>query len=245
VLLALFAGKAHATLITVEPDDFTAGRYISFATSGVRLSTMTVTFAGMNEHGSPVYAPVYGPVFAQEVSSICVTTHCAATGSKVFSHTYDPDPGAIALWGEAHHAGEYLFGGPSDWVSRFRNALRVDFDRATDYVDILGQFFAGDGTWLEAFNSSGESLGTCYGYPWASNPCASAFSVFGSANEGWARYSITRASTDIAFIIAGGAANYRALDQLRFAVVSEPGPLAILCAGLIAVALRRAVVRKT
>jgi hypothetical protein len=235
-ICALGSQAAHATLITVEPDDFAAGQYISYATPGVTLSTMTLTPAGVNSEGRPFYMPVYGPVYAQSVTPGCtfVGFSCAGTGSNLFGYTPTSTPSTQpVMWGEAQHASYYLNGNTGEHLTNFQQAFRADFATPTSYVDILGQFWAGDGTWLEAFNSAGESIALCFGYPpgrdatFANSGCATAWSV-NESNEGWARYSITSLASDISFIITGGAANYRALDQLRFASVPEPGALGLL-----------------
>jgi hypothetical protein len=233
---SLMAAAAHANLMTIEPDDYAANQDISNVVAGAHLSAITKMSDG---------TVVSSDVFARELPSTCDPSPglptCAATGQKLFGHNSAPLASAN-LWGEVEDASKYFQGGPSPL---FRTVLRVDFDTPTDYVDVLGAFWEGDSVGMAAFNSAGQLIGDCIrdGVPGgAPGDCRSVFSadaIGPSGIFGWYRTAFQSTAADIAFVLIGGAANYRQLDQIRFAAIPEPASAGLLITGLAAMLLAR------
>ena len=229
VILSVTA-PSHANLITIEPDDFAANENISYVMPGARLSAVSKLADG---------TLVESAVIARQLDSSCIPSPglptCAATGQKLFGHDR-PSLSNSHLWGEVEDAVAYFQGSPID-APFFRTVLRVDFETPTNYVDVLGAFWNGDSVGMSAFNAAGQEVSRCIlgGVPGAEpGDCRSVYSedaIGPSGVWGWYRTSVTSAMADISFVLIGGAANYRQLDQIRFAI-PEPGTSVLLGVGL-------------
>lgn len=227
---------SHATLIAIEPDDFAADQNISYM-SGARLSAISKLSDG---------SLLESAVIARDMPSTCVPSpglpSCAATGTKIFGHDQAP-LGRSNLWGEVEDAVAYYEGAIADSLF-FRTVLRIDFDTPTNYVDVLGAFWDGDSVGMSAFNADGVEVARCIlgGIP-GSEPgdCRSVYSedaIGPSGIWGWYRTSVQSSVADISFVLIGGAANYRQLDQIRFDI-PEPGTALLMLTGLIPLLFRR------
>jgi hypothetical protein len=235
--ISTLAAPSHATLISIEPDNFAPGQDISDAVAGVRISAVSRMADG---------TIVTSAVFAHEFPASCTPSPgmptCAATGQKVFTHDVPP-LGAFNLWGEVEDAREHYQRGQGDTTS-FRTVLRLDFLAPTDHVDVLGAFWENGGVGIAAFNAAGQFVGECIrgGVP-ATEPgdCRSVFSpdaIGPNGRSGWYRSTIETSIADISFVLIGGAGNYRQLDQIRFAI-PEPATSGLLALGMAGLLLSR------
>jgi hypothetical protein len=231
VLLGCIASlDAQATLITFDPDDFAAGTDVSTASPYVSLSTFR------KRHDSIGDPPSLTSVFVDNCYD--AGSHCASTGTKVFSDGFGP----IDTWGafggsitSATGCFRDLGQGVSspNCTERF-NVMLMTFTEATDFVSISGRFWAEDETRLFGFDDSFNLIGLmdanidrslCRGPGAITDYCS-------------VTTTLTSTSRDIRYVIAGGWSNGTSLDNLQFSV-PEPGTLALLGVGLAGIMFAR------
>lgn len=245
VLMGLIISGAcpvHATMMTIEPDDYAPGTNLSGAVEGVSL----LSFSRFSD-GSYSFAPVYA-----ESHDACTGDpfNCSAvTGTNTFSPNASASSNDIysgSYWGSTWDSvrcfqlvGRGLCTG-MDVEDNFTDLL-IAFDEPMSYVEISGVFYS-DGIRLAAFDAGRNFLGSGTGWDNIYNcfpynfPCTSEFN---SATT-W----IQRPTADISYVLAGSAlGTWTVLDVLRFSrdgrSVPAPGPLGLFLFGLAALALRR------
>jgi len=234
--LCLFgAANACANVITLEPDDYAPGTYVSRAVADVTLWT----FRSYYDTG---YVPTLSPVYVAE-DPHCTTypDDCAATtGTRVFQDAY----GGIDRWGgfgASVGAAVSCFrdlGQNASTLSgcdqRF-NVMLMEFTSLTDFVQIDGAFWAQDDTYLYAFDDAFNVVGFGSG-PFEFPRCS--YAVENPKDYCRTSPSIHTDSDRIRYAIAGGWSNGTSLDRLTFSV-PEPGTLALLSLGLASLGLSR------
>jgi hypothetical protein len=228
------AGTAAASIMTLDPSAFASGQYVSYATAGVTLSTMTLVPVG-TVGGRTEYGPDLGPVYS-------------------FDDTFSPSPGgsggAPGDWYTLNGLGSVApstclqgCAGPSSLTVQW---LRVDFSSPVMQVDVLQQQNLENNAEVAAFDSAGDLVGECAGYAEGAvqgyYPCMSVapsqFSGSGTLLERpWADYSIVDGSADIRTLLIGctldDASN---VGTIQYGTVPEPGSLGLIALGLLGLA---------
>ena len=240
--LLLFCASAFAepqAFITIDPNNFASGQNLANVTTGVGLRAVTAVLNP--DPTSPpgfTYVLQYSPsVFAQSVTTGCMFEGipCAATGNLEFGWDATlPLPSTQPIvWGSGQSAAACLTSF-CDSTSAFgldHAALRIDFTVPTDHVNSLILYVEGDGGWMEAFNSAGQSLGHCTAFP-PGEPAGCVTAVFNSplGNGGWFLYTLTRSAADISYVFIGAADHdLRAISRVQF-----DSPVSLQLAGLLA-----------
>ena len=238
LLAALAGASAQAAFITVDADDYSAGSNLSAANPFVSLSTF-------RKAADTADSPTFGSVFASDCYR--VGHGCAATtGTRVFGDGF----GGIDQWGaiggsignavNCFQQLGTLAPGPlcSGYESQF-NVMLMTFAEATDSVRLSGGYFAQDETYLYGFDESFNLVGSM-SHTFDFGSCAGSPTAYCKTTV-----SLTAASTDIRYVLAGGWSNGTSLDNLVFNVddasvrVPEPGTFAMLAFGLGCAALSR------
>ena len=236
LVLLLASSSASAVLLTIEPDDFDPGSYISYAVPGVTMSSISL-IPYSDQSGNVGYAPVAGPVFSHAMPIGCTTVPslpCAATGDQVFGF----EPGAAAStngtrWGDIRgFPSNCLIGCGSDGFL-VEHLLRLDFSKSTSYVDVLGLFQSGDPTAIFAYDALGNGVGQCIQPFPISIGCVEEFIPTPSSPgfHGWARASVYDPLASIRTVIIGGAVATKLVDRIRVEV-PEPATIALFGIGL-------------
>jgi hypothetical protein len=215
---AAFA-RTHA-LITVNPNNFAPGQNISKATVGAQLLAMYLA-----PDASGALVPQYSSgVYAQSMTPGCMvldTLPCAPIGSNVLGYSGASTPSASPInWGDASLAVMCLqsaglcFQGTTLETTP---ALRVNFDRPTNFVSALIPFRE-DGGFLTAFayNSAGQPLFSCYGMGVENPGCTVTFFLGTNPEESWLQYGMSDPNSEISFVIIGGAGTLRPIAQIQF-----------------------------
>jgi hypothetical protein len=232
-LVTLACSPAFAepqALITVDPNKLAAGQNISKATSGAELRALYVV-PNPQLPGSNVPLENSG-VYAQSVQPACSMfgLPCSPVGSNVLGYSPASTPSAVPIfWGEANLAVRCLVGDCGDLQST--PSLRINFDTPTNSVSALAPWFEGDGgiIYTFAFNSSGQLVDLCYGFPGQDigTPGCTTTLFSGTTFLGWVRYTMVHPNLDISFVVIGGAANFRPIAQVQF-----NSPVSLQLAGL-------------
>lgn len=222
-LLTLACSAAFAqtqALITVNPNNFAPGQNISNGTFGAKLLAMYLA-----PDASGALVPQYSSgVYAQSMAPGCMvldTLPCAPIGSNVLGYSGVSTPSATAInWGDASLAVMCLqsaglcFQGTTLETTP---ALRVNFDRPTNFVSALIPFRE-DGGFLSAFayNSAGQPLFSCYGMGVENPGCTVTFFSGTNPEESWLLYGMSDPNSEISFVIIGGAGTLRPIAQIQF-----------------------------
>jgi hypothetical protein len=240
-LISFTSQLASGGTVDIDPDKFAPGQNITFSNVifGVQLLAMRVTQNLHATNPNNSYVPIFSSVYAQAVTVGCFSfTTCAPPGSsEVFGFSKSPTPSSTPiLWGQGNSAADCLMGACDSVAAAGLQqgpALVAHFTVPTDLVSLDMTYFQGDGGFVDAFNSKGELIGTCFGYP-LSGSCVTALSKSASG-AGWAKYTIN--GPDISYIVAGGAASYRSIGDLQYdrQSVPEPSDLLVLATGAFAV----------
>ena len=220
------AGTASADIMTIDPSSFASGQYVSYATPGVTLSTMTLVPVGTVSPLETIYGPNLGPVFA--------------SGDNFSSSTSN-------LWG---FGGYLLYSMPdclhgcSAFPSPYNNGqwLRVDFNSPVNYVSALqSEHDVNTASEIVAFDSSGDVVGTCLGWAGPTAPSCSSIAS-SSGNAYWLNESIFSSSDDISTILIGDRdPNVLAneVGAIRYGTVPEPMTFGLMALGLLSLAWAR------
>ncbi len=233
-LLALICVPVLAepqALITVDPNRFAPGQNISTATVGAQLRALYVV-ANPQLPGFNMPLENSG-VYAQSVQPACSMfgLPCSPVGSNVLGYSPVSTPSAVPIfWGEANLAVRCLVGDCGSLQAM--PSLRINFETPTNSVSALAPWFEGDGGVLYtfAFNSAGDFVDVCYGFPGQDTgvPGCTANLYSGSTFLSWVRYTMVHPTADISFVVIGGAANIREIAQVQF-----NSPVSVQLAGLL------------
>lgn len=235
-------GVAHATLISIDANDFAAETDVSSATFGVTMSAMGYAYSYTDSSGLAVYTPIRtGPVYSHALNeSLCSFeygppgTSCPATGDQVLS----PAAGRDVTFNEAGWEMSYGEPGPpclGPCINRTGSdsLLRVDFATPTNYVDTLGLEIGGDFPGIWAYDAAGDLVGSCAGG--VDDYCTSA-SYIGSTAD-WLQLSVSAATSDISTVLISGIGNTLPFERVRY--VPEPATLGLMCIGLAGIGFGR------
>lgn len=219
-LLCMF-GMAHATLITIDPDNFAPGEDISNATPGVTLSTYSKDWTDLStSHFSPIRA-----VFCDQCS----------TGAFNGENVFGTNAGNPTFIDAAHVLPDREFEEP--YV-----AFRADFTNPTNYVQILGGAFGPGNTELGlfAFDSEDNLIGSCVsgGEDLPSTPGCDLLLGLPTPGRDPALYdpwalTVNTATFNISYVIAGGLLNGQVVKSMSFVSVPEPSSWALMALGVI------------
>ena len=231
----LLSQTSTADVVTLDPTAFSSGTDISNAFEGVSLATLSIP-QYPTDYSWPDNVPALqvSAVYAgTTVNATIPCTGCPGAPQAVFSPT------------ETGSAPAYNF---SDKVTRQMTqesgpqlagsqALLVNFDSATDHVEVAGgNSNSGNYFRLDIWNLAGELMGTCSNASLNSSGCTAEETV----SETWV-LSFTSALADIAYITTGGWGGGEYVSAISFnsAAVPEPAAPAILAIGLTALMLGR------
>jgi len=218
-------------VITVDPNNFAPGQNISNATIGAQLRALYVV-PNPQLPGFNMLLENSG-VYAQSVQSACIiflTLPCSPIGSNVLGYSPVSTPSAFPIfWGEANRVVPCLVG--DCLYLENLPSLRINFDTPTNYVTALAPWFEGDGgiIYTFAFNSAGQLVDLCYGFPGQDIgvPGCTTTLYSGTTFVSWVRYAMVHPTADISFVVIGGAANFRPIAQVQF-----NSPVSLRLAGL-------------
>jgi hypothetical protein len=247
-LLAVACSLANAqeVLVTIDPNDFSAGQNLSGATPGAVLRTMSA-IANPDPNFPGSFIPQYASgVFAQAVTAGCrafESVPCSPGGNLVFGYSASTVPSTQPiLWGAENAAANcLLICDPNQASQLVLPALRVDFPVPTDLVSAVIAFYDEDGgglegfKTLEAFDATGQSVALCADEPPGVPITGCATTVLSSGpDSGWAMFTLARPTADISFILIGGRGNFRPVAQVQFdsPVTTQLAGLAELAQGV-------------
>lgn len=241
--LLLAAATSHATLITIEPDDYADGTNLSnaFHDFGINLSVATLTYGGTTAEGRPIFLPsASSSVYSSTLVGDPIITGegrrpNAATGERVFS--WDPTHSSGMSWGDMRGM-SCLLGCTQAEGFFIDHVLRLDFDSPVRSLSALGWFSAGDPTSIFAYDEYGNVIGQCVqgDLPFTdTSSCASRFPtpdvITTDPRVGWGEISIAT-ETDIKTVFIGGHLALRPIDRI-VVDVPEPDTLALLAGALL------------
>ena len=236
---------AQQVTVTVDPNNYSAGRNISAAMPGAKLRS--VAFAPNTDPNAPpeqAYVPVYSPVYVQTMVSPCtfVGLPCTPSGNNLLSYVSSSAPSSTPIqWGQVNDAmpcfiGQCYSGPPQLTVFP---VLRVDFDRPTDSASVVfqnyqyqptqGLLFAFSAT---AFDDTGNVVGQCLAFvPSFNVNCTDQYVAgpYDSQGDGWIKVTFNDPNGRIRFIAAGGSSQSPSLASVQY-----HSPAAIQLAGLLA-----------
>jgi len=228
-LTLILSQTSSADVVTLDPTAFSSGTDISNAFDGVSLATLTIPQYPA-DYSWPDNAPPLevAAVYAYEC------TNCPSTG--VHQSVFSPiETGSYPAYNFSEKVTRQMTqeSGPQMAGSQ---ALLVNFDSATDYVDVVGGYANNSNYFrLDIWNLAGELMGTCSNASSNSSGCNVA-----QTSDFWT-LSFTSALADIAYITTGGWGGGQYVSAISFnsAAVPEPAAPAILAIGLTALLLGR------
>ena len=233
-LICLFS-SAQANIITIDPDDFTAGQDISNLTPGVTLSTYANFYFG-DTPADAIGAFTFTPVYA----SACIS--CSFGGAFDGQNVFGSSPNQ-PVYIDSNRA--------TTPDAKFLSFLtfRADFLNPTNFVQVIGGAFpfgkAPNALW--AFDSNDNLLAACLPGPLIPGlplipGCAVDLGLSGhvmpETADPW-QLSIDTGAFNIAYVISGGVGGGSLVKSLTFASVPEPATLGLFAFGLIGIAIGR------
>lgn len=245
----LFAGSiallgtstVYADLITIDPADFASGQYVSYATPGVTLSTMTLEPVEAQPYGEFLYGPKLGPVYAVDgkfsssPDETALGEYWGRAGTDV--HMVNCLQGCIAGEGEADAIATL------DW-------LKVDFSSPVNFVSVVQTQDDFNQAEIAAFNSAGQLVAFCEAAPinaynGSSNPGGGCLTVDPSLVDSNGRlvngehvipaqYSVSTSVPDIAMVLIASTDpdSSSQIGAIKYGVVPEPSTILLMAAGL-------------
>lgn len=205
VLLCLSSVAAHASLITIDPENYAPGTNISNPVPGVTLSARV--FGGGSWH-------------VEDVLSVTCGSHplCSGVGSNLFGYQ-----GSSGWYSEGIAAVNCLGAEPSEWCLRWsQDFLDIRFDNPTNYVVVESAHFS-DWPMFWAFDADGNWLQVTdertFTAPWPNNNFETA--------------TLTSAIPNISRLVVSGSLGNVMIDRITYASVPEPGTLGLLALGLL------------
>ena len=240
LLLGICVARAGLPLITIDPNNYSTGQIITDPTGEGQFNALS---AYLNPDPNAPFQQTYllqtSPVYAGltasgNCSGMYLGGPCAPSGDKLFG--WSP-VGTAGPWGDAANAVKCLSGDcDTSAAGAFAfPVLEIDFTRPTDFADAQIAFHNDpDGGWIEAFNSAGESLGSCDARPGEVFSAGSCGSYPDPSDPVWAQYSVTDSDRDISYVLIGGESNWREVGQVQYST-PEPGSLGLLAFGVAAI----------
>ena len=238
VLIAgvVLPASSRADIITIEPDAYAAGTYLSTAIPGIELWAMQKT-------ASPLTGFSLLPIYSTTgVGCVQNPLDCAAvTGTQVLGYgtgsTFVYSPDAARAWSAVNHGGTV-----SPFSEEF-TALMIEFDSPTSFVELSSTFWSQDNVILHAYDSSFNQL-----HLEGTTTCLQGmYAVCQQYREGdnfaMMLDSIMSPEGQIKYVIAGSwDEGWTSIDTIRYQGetvrrVPEPTSLIFLGVGLIAVGL--------
>jgi hypothetical protein len=211
VLLCLSSVAAHASLITIDPENYAPGTNISHQFPGVTLSTIVT--------GN-------GAVVRQDVFSVTCGSHplCPGVGSNIFGYESGTSLHG-GFYSEASAAVNCLGAQPSEWCTRYNQQfLDIRFDNPTDYVAVESAHFS-DWPMFWAFDALGNLLQVdeerIFTAPWPNNNFETTI--------------LTATIPNISRLVVSGSLGTVRLDSITYASVPEPGTFGLLALGMFGV----------
>jgi hypothetical protein len=242
----LLCNAANASLVTIDPGSFASGTDISNAFTGASLATLTIP-----NYPDDYVWPDDGPLLEKSAVFAAECTNCAAStiGQTVFSPGQDPwGPGLATTFDYSEKVARQMQmqSGPQMPGSK---ALLVNFDEATNYVEVIGGG-ANNGNFfrLDIWNLAGELLGTCSSAA-ANNTAGCTSTVLGNSpndpetRDQWS-LSFQTDLLDIAYITTGGWSGGQYVRSVGFesgapVEVPEPASLGLMALGLSTIVMGR------
>jgi len=137
-------------------------------------------------------------------------------------------------WAAAYAVGNCLEGMCyAEDGDQINQVLRINFSAPTDRVSAMIPVVDSAWGWIEAFDSAGQYLGVCYGFPGLSQAppgCTTSWVSTVVNGEGvWVQYTFSSSAADISFVIVGG----QEIPALPIAEVQFDSPVPIQLAGLL------------
>jgi len=240
ILCSLLTFNAFATVITIDPNDYTSGTDISFLTGGVTLQTVIVP--QFDYYG----ADGYGPKIPLETSSVyaalCSPCRPFIDSQNVFGNDgFGGSPSTVFF--DANKVGAYMANGVGYPGSV---ALRAEFDKPTNFVEVtIGGALTGNFSYLTLWDISGKQITS------GLSGFGSQMNAGGNPGEPCDRtactFDFTSVDANIAMIIAGGYGGGEYIENMSFnrAQVSETSSIALLGVGLVALIARASIKTKT
>jgi hypothetical protein len=230
-LLVMACGSAHATLVTIDSNNYAAGTDISNAISGVSLSLWSY------DQSTPLNPATYAPIFVADCGS-----HCAGgryDGTKMIARSGSGGSFSNPQGSTRYPTWDHTTPPPSSF-----SVLRADFLNPTNYVQIISAThgMSGDPPQLAAFDAGGALLGVCNvgtTYSPTNSFCDVQSLSLGEWDEFRSvfRLSINTGSNNIAFIAAGGSSASAEVFSLAFSDVPEPSSMSLMILGIVICAL--------
>ena len=243
LLLGIGVARAGLPLITIDPNNYSAGQIITDPSGEGQFNALSAySNPDPNAPFQQEYLLQTSPVFASLAPLSCnayLGGPCAPSGNKLFGWSPVGDAGH---WGDAANAVECV--SLNDCDTKGASAfvfpvLEITFTRPTDFVDAeIGFINDPDGGWIEAFNSAGQSLGSCDARPGEIFPAGSCGSYPDPSDPAWAQYSVTDSNRDISYVLIGGESNSRSVGQVQYST-PEPGSFGLLALGVGAIGFLR------
>ncbi|MDY6944380.1 MAG: PEP-CTERM sorting domain-containing protein [Pseudomonadota bacterium] len=218
--LMIVCGVANATLITFDAHDYAAGTNISTLSPGLHVRTIA---AAATDSG-PVQISSY------EVQSLHSSSGFIAPG--YFGGIGSPFGGALTTLSDGYACyAQSQSGSPlSSFCNEGFSFLELNFDVATDFIEIVGGFGDSLGGSFMAFNAAGDLVG-CH----AGSPIAGVCTPYSVRGEGQYASSLTFQESVITRVVYGAAlpAGSIAAGSLSYNHnIPEPATMLLMLTGL-------------
>ncbi|MBM0104779.1 PEP-CTERM sorting domain-containing protein [Steroidobacter sp. S1-65] len=232
-LLASFS--AHATLITIDPDDYAHGTDLSQIAPGLTLQALHQANTSRDPVPNSFYAPVYLPIVAADCDFRCGNLN----GEREFGFL-SPSGSVLEGFGRIEGNSWCLSatqaGLGSSYCRDGFTVLEMTFENPTDFLQVETAW-GSDASSLMAFNSAGERLFWCTANE-QNRVCDGVQIVTSGLGGHSSTFTIARDTGDIARVIFGGFMGSASIGGITYNV-PEPGTLALFALGLWGLGLAR------